>query len=163
MAAGITMREEHLQVFEQRLNECSGLTENDLCRIIEIDIPMPVRYITETLIGELEVLEPFGNGNTKPVFAEAHFQIAGMVKRGYGSTVLALMLKSQEGTMMDAVLFGQTEQFENFLIHEFGEETLRKVYAGIPNETDVNFTYYPIVDEYNGFRKIKIQIGNYGR
>lgn len=161
MAAGITMKEENLGELEQRLNQTSGLQEEDLCKLVEIDVPMPVGYITERLVHELERLEPLGKGNTKPVFAQAHFHISRMIKRGKTGNVLSLALSSGEGTKMNGVLFGQSEDFEQFITEAFDADTLQKLYRGEENETDVSFTYYPVVNEYNGYRNIEIQIGSY--
>jgi single-stranded-DNA-specific exonuclease len=161
MAAGITMKEDDLPELKHRLNELSGLTEADFHKVIEIDAAMPVSYITEKLIGELAILEPIGNGNTKPVFAQSHFHINRISKRGINGNVLSFVLTDPKGIRIKAVLFGQTEDFEQFLVREFGEETLRYVYAGMSNKTDVSFTYYPFINEFNGQKSIEIQIGCY--
>ena len=70
MAAGLSLPEEHVEEFRRRLNENARLTEEDFIRKVWIDVPMPLEYINESLIQELERLEPFGNGNEKPQFAQ---------------------------------------------------------------------------------------------
>ena len=70
MAAGLSLPEENIEVFRRQLNEKTVLTEEDFCEKVSIDMQMPLRYVTEELVEELELLEPFGKGNTKPVFVE---------------------------------------------------------------------------------------------
>ena len=67
MAAGLSLPEENIEVFRRQLNEKTVLTEEDFCEKVSIDMQMPLRYVTEELVEELELLEPFGKGNTKPV------------------------------------------------------------------------------------------------
>ena len=75
MAAGLSMRQENVEVFRRILNENTTLTEEDFVPKILIDVPMPIDYITEGFVQELECLEPFGKGNTKPLFAEKNLKI----------------------------------------------------------------------------------------
>ena len=75
MAAGMSFKKENLPVLRERLNQNCGLSEEDLIPVIHIDVPMPLDYISEGFIQELDLLEPFGKGNPKPIFAERHFKI----------------------------------------------------------------------------------------
>lgn len=161
MAAGITMRAEHIETLERRLNENAKLVESDLYKRIEVDVPMPLSYISEKLIHQLEVLEPFGKGNVKPIFAQSHFRIFRATKRGKYGNVLSMKVVSSEGTKMNAVMFGEINDFDEFIVREFGEKELDKMYRGQDNAIDVSFTYYPTINEYNGYRNIEIQVGRY--
>lgn len=75
MAAGVSMPEEHVELFRQRLNELCTLTEEELTEVIHIDMALPFSYVSEQLVEELSLLEPFGKGNTKPVFAARNVQV----------------------------------------------------------------------------------------
>ena len=70
MAAGLSLEEENVERFRRKLNEQSGLTEEDLVEKVTIDVPMPIHYIRKDLVQELSLLEPFGKGNEKPLFAQ---------------------------------------------------------------------------------------------
>lgn len=163
MAAGMTLQERDLPELERRLNEESGLTEEDFCPVVHIDAPMPVGYVTEQLIRDLSRMEPFGVGNPKPVFAEQHFKILAGYRLGREKNVLKLRVKNDRGNTCDAMLFRGAEDFDRFVVREWGETELKRMYEGKENYLDVAFTYYPSVNEYQGIKRIQIQIVGYCR
>ena len=75
MAAGLSLAEENVEEFRRRINESCTLTEEDLTEVERIDMVLPFRWVTERLTEELELLEPFGKGNTRPVFAVRNVRI----------------------------------------------------------------------------------------
>ena len=118
---------------------------------------MPVSYITESLIENLGVLEPFGNGNSKPVFALKHTRILRMEQRGRERRILKLLVSDGTGTI-EAVYFGDIEAFEKQIIDGYGREELEKLYAHRENRVDLAMLYYPSVNEYMGRRTLQITI-----
>lgn len=163
MAAGMTLKEEDLVELERRLNEDSGLTEEDFVPILNIDVPLPAGYLSEQLISDLEKLEPFGNGNPKPVFAEQHFRILRAAKRGRNANVLSMKVANDSGSVVDAVCFERIGEFEKMICEEWGEEELEKMYAGKENRIDVGLAYYPSINEYGGFRTIQVVVIDFCR
>lgn len=163
MAAGMTLREADLPELERRLNENSGLGEEDFVPVLNIDVPLPVGRITEKMIQDLEILEPFGNGNPKPVFAEQHFKILRATRRGRNANVLIMKVANAEGTVMDAVYFENIEAFEKLICEEWGGEELKKMYAGKENAIDLGLAYYPSINEYGGIRTIQIIVTDFCR
>lgn len=163
MAAGMTLRESDLPELGRRLNENSSLTEEDFCPVVHIDAPMPVGYVTEHLILQLSQMEPFGVGNPKPVFAEQHFRILAGYRLGREKNVLKLRVRNEQGNMCEAMLFHGADDFDSFVVREWGEAELRRMYEGRENHLDIAFTYYPSVNEYQGMKKIQIQIVGYCR
>ena len=163
MAAGMTLHRKDLPELEKRLNENCVLTEEDFRPVVRIDAPMPIGYITETLLSEIEKMEPFGVGNPKPIFAEQHFRILSGRKFGQEGTVLKLQVQNDAGNRIGAVCFRRTEEFEQFVIAEWGEAELKRMYEGRENLLDIAFTYYPSVNEYNGRRELQIQIAGWCR
>ena len=163
MAAGMTLRESDLPELERRLNENSALTEEDFCPVVHIDAAMPVGFVTEQLIRELSRMEPFGVGNPRPVFAEQHFRILAGFRLGREKNVLKLRVKNKQGNTCEAMLFHGVDEFDRFVIREWSEAELRRMYEGRENHLDIAFTYYPLVNEYQGIRKIQIQIVGYCR
>lgn len=161
MAAGMTLPEENLEELRKRLNEDSRLTEEDFSPIIRIDAAMPIGYATERLLKEMEQMEPFGVGNPKPVFAEQHFRILQGRRLGKNKNVLKMTVCNQYESRCDAMMFRGIEEFEQFLVENFGEIEVQRMYEGKENDIDVAFTYFPSVNEYNGKRTIQIQIGEY--
>lgn len=163
MAAGMSIRNENFEKLRQQLNENCGLTEEDFIPTVQIDIALPVNYISDNFLTELEKMEPMGKGNPRPVFAEQHFRILRAVKRGQKKNVLAMNVENERGAKIEALIFEEIEAFETFIIEEFGRTELEKMYRGEENKIDVAFTYFPSVNEYNGFRSFQIKVGGYCR
>lgn len=163
MAAGLSLKEENLEELRRRLNEETDLTEEDFVPVIRIDVPMPIGYINEEFVEELELLEPFGKGNPKPVFAEQHFFIRSAKVLGKNQNVLKLNITNTAGSSIEALYFGDIEQFNDFLEEEFGSLEVSNMYKGKSTSIDVAFTYYPSINEYMGNTTAQIIIQNYCR
>ncbi len=158
MAAGLSLEEENIDVLRRRVNENTGLTEKDFVPIIRIDVAMPLEYISEKLIREFNLLEPFGKGNPKPLFAESWFAIRSARILGKNRNVLKMCVENRAGTRMDAVYFGDIPSFEERVRERFGETELRKLYRGEPNAVCLSLAYYPEVDEYMGRKNLQIVV-----
>lgn len=163
MAAGMTLRETDLPELERRLNEHSGLNEKDFVPVLNVDAALPVGRISEELIRDLEILEPFGNGNPKPVFAEQHFRILRARRLGKNANVLKMKVANTAGAVMEAVYFDEIEPFEKLICEEWGQDELEKMYAGVENAVDLGFAYYPSVNEYGGMRTLQIVVTDFCR
>lgn len=163
MAAGLSLKEENLELLRERLNQNTTLSEEDFIPIVRIDVPLPIGYLNEAFLEELEKLEPFGKGNSKPVFAEQHFKIRQARVLGKNQNVLKLNIINADGFAMDALYFGDIPEFNEFVELEFGKEEVRKMYLGQYNEVDLAFTYYPTLNEYMGNRTVQVIIQNYCR
>lgn len=145
MAAGLSLSKEYVDEFRKRLNEASRLTEEDFIKKIWIDVPMPLEYISEPLIEELEILEPFGQGNEKPMFAQKGLHIRSVRVLGKNRNAVKFSLATDKGAPMDAMLFTDGDAF----LEELGKSRLLDV------------IYYPAVNEYNGNKTLQIVIKNY--
>lgn len=160
MAAGFSLREENIGELRRQLNEKAELTEDDLTPKVVIDVPMPVDYITEGLVHQLEMLEPFGKGNEKPVFADRRplvIQSLGLL--GAERNVIRMRLASPTGCVLDAVCFGKTEDLRLSLEEKYGkvvaDETLKGNCATRPSLT---FLYYPEIDHYYAQPRLQLKI-----
>lgn len=158
MAAGMTVHEEDIPILARRLNEQSGLAEEDFLPVVHIDAPMPIGYATKGLLESFEYMEPFGVGNPKPIFAEQHFRIRHGWRLGKEKNVLKLRVENDIGSCCDALLFRQIDEFEAFVREHWGEKELNRMYEGRENDIDVAFTYFPELNEYQGVQSIQIQI-----
>ena len=161
MAAGLSLPEENVELFRRRLNESTALTEEDLYRKIVIDVPMPLAYITKELIQELNILEPFGKSNEKPVFADRNIEILSMRILGKNQNVCRMQVKSADSEVLPALYFGETEQFLKFLEQKFGSDALRQLLAGVGSGITISAVYYPEINRYNGREDIQIVVKNY--
>ncbi len=161
MAAGLSLPPENVEKFRNFLNEHTTLTEEDFIPKITIDVPMPIGYITEKLIRELSVLEPFGKGNEKPLFAEKNLSILNMKILGRNHNVLKMQVRSQSGTVMDALYFGDLEQILDYIREKFGETEYEKCFQGRQNAVVLSVIYYPSLNEYQGRTSIQIIVSHY--
>ncbi len=161
MAAGLSLPPENVEKFRNFLNEHTTLTEEDFIPKITIDVPMPIGYITEKLIRELSVLEPFGKGNEKPLFAEKNLSILNMKILGRNRNVLKMQVRSQSGTVMDALYFGDLEQILDYIREKFGETEYEKCFQGRQNAVTLSVIYYPSLNEYQGRTSIQIIVSHY--
>ena len=163
MAAGMSFKKENFQLLRKRLNQSCGLTEADLMPVIHIDVPMPLDYISEGFIQELDLLEPFGKGNPKPVFAERHFKILRASVIGKNRNVLKMIVCNDSSIRMEALYFGDVKAFDDYVEEIYGEAARNRMYAGLSNPVDLAFTYYPSLNEYGGRRTLQIIIQNFQR
>lgn len=161
MAAGFSLKRERIPEMRRRLNESCSLSEEDLIPKVVIDVPMPFHYITESLVQELSVLEPFGKGNEKPQFAQKNVRLLRARKIGKNGNVTKCLAAGEDGTILTALYFGDSEQFSKELEEGYGAEEVRKLYQGLENKIMLSVIYYPSVNEYQGRRSLQIVIKNY--
>ena len=161
MAAGLSMPEENLEQFRKEINEKSGITPKDLNEKIAIDMQLPFECVNEKFIGELAVLEPFGKGNARPVFAERQVQVESARILGKNKNVLKLQVKDLHGTRMDAMYFGDVNTFVEYVREKFGDIACECLLRGHGHGIVMAFTYYPDINEYQGVRTPQIVIQNY--
>ena len=145
MAAGLSMEEKNVEAFRRRLNENCTLTEQELIPKIMIDVPMPISYLTKQLTEQLKILEPFGKGNTKPLFAQKHLRAMGIRILGRNRNVAKMLLMDEHGNKMDAVYFGEASEFVTF----------------VQTHETISVTYYPEINVYQGRETLQIVIKNY--
>ena len=161
MAAGLSLPGDKVEEFRRRINEACTLTEEDFVEKVMIDVPMPIDYITEELIGQLSLLEPFGKGNTKPLFAERDLKIQTCSILGKNKNVVKMTVWNQGGTAMEALYFGDVETFLEDLQKKWGREAVEKLLMGQSTDITLSITYYPSVNEFRGRRTLQIVIQNY--
>lgn len=146
MAAGFSLNEEDIDEFRERLNRQAGLTAADFLPRVWIDAAMPLEYISEKLIDELKLLEPYGQGNEKPRFAQKNLRIRGVPRiLGKNRNAVKLGLITEQGFPMEAMLFTEGD---HFLEEQKGKK-------------EIDVVYYPDINEYNGNRTLQIVIREY--
>lgn len=145
MAAGLSLEEENVETFRRKLNESSGLSQDDLVEKVSIDVPMPIHYIRKDLVRELSLLEPFGKGNEKPLFAQKNLWISQLRVFGKNRNVVKMRLTDENGYPMDGVYFGDGDAF--------AEEAREKQKIAI--------VYYPDINVYQGRESLQVIIRHY--
>jgi len=145
MAAGLSIEEKNVELFRKQLNANCTLTEEELRPKIVIDVPMPVSYLSRELTEQLKILEPFGKGNTKPIFAQKGLRVLNLRIFGKNQNVAKMKLEDQTGMQMDAVYFGEAEKFADF----------------VRQQEEISVTYYPEINVYQGRETLQVVIRNY--
>lgn len=145
MAAGLSMEEKNVELFRRRLNDNCTLTEQDLIPKIMIDVPMPISYLSKKLTEQLKVLEPFGKGNSKPLFAQKNLRVVGIRVFGRNRNVAKMLLIDENGIKMDAVYFGEAQEFVDF----------------VQAHDTISVTYYPEINVFQGRENLQVVIKNY--
>ena len=145
MAAGLSLPEENVSLLRKRLNEQCNLKEEDLIPKVIIDVPMPISYISTKLVEQLSLLEPFGKGNTKPLFAQKNVKAINSHVIGKNHNVTKLQLMDEQGYVIEAVYFGNIPEFMDFL----------------SARDKISVTYYPEINRYQGRETLQVIIQNY--
>ena len=145
LAAGLSLPEENVDVFRKQINELSGLTEEDLIEKVSIDMQLPLAYLSQKLVEELELLEPFGKGNPKPLFVEKGLRVISPRIVGKNQNVLKFQVEDARGLRMDAVYFGDVRACMEYM----------------KQKNKMAFTYYPSVNEYMGRKRLQITVVHY--
>lgn len=145
MAAGLSLPEENVSLLRKRLNEQCTLKEEDLIPKVMIDVPMPISYISTKLVEQLSLLEPFGKGNTKPLFAQKNVRALNSRVIGKNHNVTKFQLMDEQGYVMEAVYFGNVPEFMDFL----------------SARDKISVTYYPEINRYQGRETLQVIIQNY--
>lgn len=145
MAAGLSMEKKNVELFRRRLNDNCTLTEQDLIPKIMIDVPMPISYLSKKLTEQLKVLEPFGKGNSKPLFAQKNLRAVGIRVFGRNRNVAKMLLIDENGIKMDAVYFGEAQEFVDF----------------VQAHDTISVTYYPEINVFQGRENLQVVIKNY--
>jgi single-stranded-DNA-specific exonuclease len=158
MAAGLSLEEENVDVLRTALNRNCRLSTEDLVQKIWIDVAMPFEYASKDLVEQLDVLEPFGKGNERPVFAEKNIAVLGIRIFGEQKNVIRLKVANGSGCIMNGVYFADSEAVLAQLTEEFGSQEVDKALNGIPNKIRLSIIYYPRIHTYRGYTDVEIQI-----
>lgn len=160
MAAGLSLSKEKVGELRRRLNENCLLTEEDFIPKVHIDIALPLSYVSESFIQELELLAPFGTGNPKPVFAQKDVLLRSGRIFGKNRNVAKFHALDSENIGHTLVYFGEVEELERFLTEKYGADA-EKLFSGGAVSLPLTITYYPSLNEFRGKREIEFVITNY--
>lgn len=141
MAAGLSLAISDIDIFRKMLNDNAILTDEDLIPKMWIDVPMPVSYANIRLVNQLKLLEPFGKGNEKPVFADRNLYVKTASVSGKNKNVLRCQLETEDGTYVPAVQFGINN------IDDIPRAGMR-----------ISIIYYPDINTFNGIMSLQIII-----
>ncbi len=158
MAAGVSLPTEKIDELRSRLNANCTLTEDDMQEVVTIDCDMPLSYITESLVDSMDLLAPFGTGNTKPLFALKNVKVAKASYMGKEGQYLRLTLINEKGAQMTGLLFRNVPEFEALAVEKYGQASWDGLFSGKSAPIGMDMVYEPSINEYRGQRNIQIMI-----
>lgn len=161
LAAGLSLPKENVGKFREMLNKNCTLTEEEMKEKVTIDMEMPFGCVTEGLVKELELLEPFGKGNTKPVFAARDVTLLGARILGKNRNVLKLQVQDVNGCRIEAMLFHHADDFLGKLEEQYGKTEVDALLKGRGRQIRISMTYYPDINEYMGKKTPQIVVTHY--
>lgn len=161
MAAGFSMIESNAKELRVKLNSETVLTEEDFIPKVYLDAAIPINNVSMDLISSLEVLEPFGKGNSRPLFGDKDIMIERVALLGKSYKILKLQMRKDNKSRIEAVYFGDIEKMQCYLENKFGKGELEKAFRGETNDIKLDIVYYPSINEYNGRRTVQIVIQDY--
>ena len=161
LAAGLSLQKENVGKFREMLNKNCTLTEEEMKEKVTIDMEMPFGCVTEGLVKELELLEPFGKGNTKPVFAARDVTLLGARILGKNRNVLKLQVQDVNGYRIEAMLFHHADDFLGKLEEQYGKTEVEALLKGRGRQIRISMTYYPDINEYMGKKTPQIVVTHY--
>lgn len=161
LAAGLSLPKENVGKFREMLNKNCTLTEEEMKEKVTIDMEMPFGCVTEGLVKELELLEPFGKGNTKPVFAARDVTLLGARILGKDRNVLKLQVQDVNGCRIEAMLFHHADDFLGKLEEQYGKTEVEALLKGRGRQIRISMTYYPDINEYMGKKTSQIVVTHY--
>lgn len=163
MAAGLSMTKENIEEFRNTLNRNCNLSDEDFVEKVLIDVPMPLSYIRMDFVKQLELLEPFGNGNSKPVFAQKNVHLLRGRILGKNANVGKYSIRDEQGNEYEMIYFGDMEKWHAFLDEAFGEDEREKLYRTGSREIVIQMIYYPDINVYQGKESLQIVMRDYAK
>ena len=161
MAAGLSMEEDRIEELRERLNRNTTLTDEDLIRKVSIDIALPFSCLTGDFLRELSMMEPFGKGNEKPLFAQKDLKVNSLRILGSSGRCCKMYLTDGSGFRTEALYFGESDKFCRDIEDRYGRDALDRAMRGMESPLRMHVTYHPQVNEWRGVRTIQAVIQNY--
>lgn len=160
MAAGLSMREKDMEELRRELNLRCRLTEEDFIPRVHIDVPMPLDYANDRVAEDLELLEPYGVGNPKPLFAQKELLFVSGTKMGANKNCAKYQVRTPGGAQKQLVFFGDLEKFGSFLDEKYGVGSEKALYEGRGN-CRVSVVYQLGKNTYRGRTELQYVMQHY--
>lgn len=156
LAAGVTLKREDVDKFRGLLNINQRMTEEDLTPKLQLDVPMPMYYISKKLIQDLNRLEPFGKGNEKPLFGQTNVRVKSACTFGSNGQYIRIYFMDENGFTIEGVDFNGKEFIDNIKMW-FTEEECDKMLKGMPNAIRLDVAYYLDINSFRGRETLQVK------
>ncbi|MCD8108785.1 MAG: single-stranded-DNA-specific exonuclease RecJ [Clostridiales bacterium] len=156
MAAGLSLEEGRVDEFRERINACCTLTDDDMVEKICIDDTVPVEYTSDYMMAQVEMMQPFGKANPKPVFADRSVPVRKISIIGKTKDTAKIIFRKSSGFEIEGLLFHRADELMGVLEKKFGQEAAGDALEGRENPISLSFTYDMSVNEFRGERKMQV-------
>ena len=157
MAAGLSMKEEDIPLLRERLEEGCSLREEDLTEVLHIDMELPPVLWTLDMTEELNLLDPCGMANPKPVFAARGIRLHSLRIMGRGQNVLRMEAEDARGARLTLIWFCEADRFQEMVREAVGPGAWDALYAGRA-DLSASIVYYPDINEWRGRKSLQFVI-----
>ena len=161
MAAGLTLKENTVEELRERLNKQTTLTEADLEERVSIDAVLPFAQVDERMMEELQLLEPCGKANPKPVFAESGVRVLRLYSIGKTTRAIKMLLENAKQEKIVGLYFGDADGLDTYIAKQFSKEMLARLYQGRETQVYLTLSFYPSINEYQGIKTPQIVVQHY--
>lgn len=161
MAAGVSLEEDNVQKFRREINENCTLSADELEEKVHIDVPMPISYVNWPLMEQLEQLEPFGNGNPKPLFAQKDVELLSARVLGKNGNAVRFTVLDDQGKRWEMMAFGDPEPMNQYMAEKFGRNAVDALYLNKVSGIRLSVTYYPTVNTWQGNSRLQLVMRHY--
>lgn len=139
-ACGLSIAKKDVQAFSDALNDDFDVDPDELVPKLYIDYEIEPELVCDDFIEELEMLEPFGKGNEKPLF---------MLKDVYVQYPKAI------GAKQNHLKFTAQSNDEEFGVVGW---SMHEKWVAMGKPTSVDIAFYPSFNEWNGRRSIQLEL-----
>ena len=160
MAAGLSLERDKVEEFRRRINEICALTSEDMEEKVLIDVPMPISYADFAMVEQMSILEPYGTGNPKPLFAQKNITLCSARIMGKDKNVAKFILQDENGYRVEGICFAQVDDLFARLERDFSKERVDALLSGRGNIV-VQIAYYPDINEFRGNRSLQMVITHF--
>lgn len=161
MAAGLSLEEKDVENFRRQINEVCTLTEEEMEEKVHIDVPMPLSHVSRALVEDLEKLEPFGNGNPRPLFAHKDLEFLSARILGKNRNAIRFTVRDDRGEEREMMAFGDPAGINAYISDKYGQAALEGLYAGRRTGIRLSVTYYPSVNTWRGTSGLQLVMKQY--
>ncbi len=162
MAAGLSLAEENVEEFRRQINQVCTLTPDEMEEKIHIDVPMPISYVSHTLVEELKRLEPFGNGNPRPLFAQKDVGFLSARILGKNGNAVRFTVLDDQGKRWEMMAFGDPQPMNSYMAERFGQPAVDSLYQGKGDGcVRLSVIYYPEINTWQGNARLQLIMRHY--
>jgi single-stranded-DNA-specific exonuclease len=161
MAAGLSLPEENIPLFRERINAYCPCTLEELQPKVHIDMQMPPEYVTMDLVRQFSCLAPYGKDNERPLFVEQKLSVIRMWVVGKSQNVLRLNMRTAGGLRITCIYFGDIGAFQQYIAEKYSRGALTLAMEGRENPIRLSIVYVPKINSYRGQENLQFEIKYY--